>query len=93
MTTTRREGSSRRQSEGEPTIRTPSLFEVEAVAALHRATGHASALGSALDEAANALASTDLEAHARFLEKVRELHRYVSGRVDALSKRVTEGAQ
>lgn len=69
-----------------------SLYEAEAAGVLRRAHGHATALGAALDEAAGVLARGGLADHQRHLERLRELERLVTVRVDVLAKRVAEGA-
>lgn len=68
-----------------------SLFEAEAAGVLHRAHGHASALGSALDEAASVLMHTDRTELRRQLEKLRELERMVAVRVELMAKRIASG--
>ncbi len=69
---------------------TGTLFEAEALCAVERAADFAKATESALSEAANALLRTS-SAGYRDLEKVRELHRLATARLEVFARRLTEG--
>lgn len=68
-----------------------SLLTAEAFGAFERARRQCGALGATLDQAGNALNVAGLPDLCRQLEKLIELHRLVSVRVDVLAKRVGEG--
>lgn len=67
------------------------IYEAEAAGVLRRAHGHATALSRALDEAACVLAMAGLDGPRQQLEKLRELERLITIRVELLAKRVAKG--
>lgn len=69
-----------------------SLFEAEALAAIHRVAGLATATGNALTEASNALAAADRDDLRRQVEKVAELHRLLGSRLAGILRQLGEGA-
>jgi hypothetical protein len=69
-----------------------TIHEAEAVGVLQRAHNHATALDTALNEAANALAMAKRDDLIRQVNNLRELERLVAARIDLLAERVAEGS-
>lgn len=67
-----------------------SIFEAEALAAVERALGFVRATEKALDQAANAMLCGSAAGY-RDLEKVRELHRLATVRLEVFVRRLGEG--
>lgn len=70
---------------------TRGFIEAHAFAALHRASHHAIATGSALTEVAYSMAATDLGDLRRQVESLGELHRLFATRLAAVLRQLGEG--
>ena len=69
----------------------PTLYEVEADAALELAAGLARAALNSADAAHNALTMAKASERARQLDKTRELLRFLGKQLDLMANRVAEG--